>query len=107
METLYVMRPRDVAVSCADSAGAGVSCAPIVSYFGLLHDAPREQSQAWETFGAPSLPVYFNRGLDKFQETLEEFADISRPLAPGIDKQLPFMLESLLYVRHLIEEIGE
>jgi hypothetical protein len=107
METVYVMRPRDVVVSCDPLAGAVVSCAPIVDYFGLLHDAPRGAEQAWETFGTPSLPVYLSRGLDKFQETLEEFADISRPLAPGIDKQLPFMLESLLYVRHLIEEMGE
>ena len=97
METLYVMRPRD----------ASVSCAPIVNYFGLLHDAPTDTTQAWEAFGAPSLPAYFNRGLDKFQEILDEFADISRPLAPGIEKQLPFMLESLLYVRQLIEEMGE
>jgi hypothetical protein len=99
METIYAVRSA--------SAGAVVSCAPIVSYFGLLHDAPRDASQAWETFGAPSLPVYFNRGLDKFQETLDEFADLSRPLSPSASQQLPFMLESLLYVRHLIDEMGE
>jgi hypothetical protein len=92
---MYSVRPR----------AAVVSCAPIVNYFGLIKDSPREQ--AWETFGTPSLPVYFSRGLDKFQETLEEFSDISRPLAPGTEKQLPFMLESLLYVRQLIDEMGE
>jgi hypothetical protein len=99
METIYAVR--------AASAGAVVSCAPIVNYFGLIQDAPRDAAQAWETFGAPSLPVYFSRGLDKFQETLDEFSDISRPLALGIEKQLPFMLESLLYVRQLIDEMGE
>jgi hypothetical protein len=99
METIYAVRTASV--------GAVVSCTPIVSYFGLLHDAPRDAIQAWETFGAPSLPAYFNRGLDTFQKTLNEFSDISRPLSQEIEKQLPFMLESLLYVRHLIDEMGE
>jgi hypothetical protein len=66
---------------------------PYAGYFGLLRDAPRDQ--AWELFGIPSLPAYFTRGMDTFYET------------QGLEKQLPFMLESLLYVRKAIAEVEE
>jgi hypothetical protein len=79
------------------------SCSPYVSYFGLLRDVSREQ--AWEMFGAPSVPAYFARGVQKFAMSFNEFANLDMLVKEESEKQLLFMLESLIQARQLIREI--
>ena len=68
----------------------------------VLQDALTKES--WESFSDSSLPIYFKRGVERLGGILDKFTNLEEPLSAEIENQLPFMLESLIYVRHLIEQ---
>jgi hypothetical protein len=108
METKNISAVALSAKSYTLSTGKSISqLSPYSSYYGIFRDAPRSREQAWEEFGAPSLPVYFMRGVDTFSGIIEEFADLSKPMTYEMEKKLYFMMESLLYVRKLIPEVED
>jgi len=85
------------------NSAAGVqNCSSYLTYFGLLHDAARDQ--AWETFGTPAVPAYFTSGMLKFKRALEAFADLKKPSSEKTERELLFMLEALVQARQLMRE---
>jgi hypothetical protein len=85
------------------SNGQTLICSPHVQYFGLLNDSEREE--AWEIFGTPDLPAYFRGGLQKFRLSLNAFSDLDKAVSEEAEKELLFMLESLLQARRLMMEV--
>ena len=86
----YKLSSKNIVFDCSESK----------RYKFLLNDLKREE--AWERFGASSLPGYFLEGVEKFSDSVNRFKDLSKPVTSEFLQQLEFMLDSLIYVRQLI-----
>jgi hypothetical protein len=78
-------------------------CSPYITYFGLLRDA--EWQPGWEEFEESDISRYFENSMQIFRSALIEFSDVSKTFSSLEEKQLSFMLASLIQARHLIEEL--
>ncbi len=69
-----------------------VSGAPLLDRSKIFKD--------WEDFGSEKLPEYFDNGYKKFQERLESFKVLTRPLSAEEEQELGFMLEALIHAKN-------
>lgn len=76
-----------------------VKCGRIRSPYYQLRD-----SVSWERFDVGQLPVYFKENLDQFQDCLDELADSSAILNSQQEKELYFMLESLIQTKRFLQD---
>ena len=57
---------------------------------------------AWDKFGEEDLEPYFNTSYEKFTEALNRFRTLARTLTPLEEKNLRFMLDSLIHTKNTI-----
>lgn len=67
----------------------------VVSSGGVM-SLPQLLKEKWEQFGEQSVPKYFDKGMKKFTQKLEEFSQLERKLTAEEQKELQFMLEALI-----------
>ena len=68
------------------------------------HHAPPDAS--WESFNEHSLEQYFADGTHALHLRFQRLEDMSKSFTEADERHLWFMLESLIHVRHLLEEIA-
>lgn len=61
---------------------------------------------SWEFFSIAQLPKYIEDNLEGFQAYLEKLSDLSEPVNEQQEKELYFMLESLLQAKRLLQEMN-
>jgi hypothetical protein len=72
-----------------------VSCYCIKpSYYGVLKDSP------WEEFEIDNLPDYINDGYNILLKRLLDFKNLKRPLTLYEERELEFMLSSLIHAKN-------
>lgn len=81
-----------------------INCSSSTSVLSFIRDAAA-RNESWETFNADSLPDYFKDGLQALRTHVDKLADLSRPRKAEEDKNLWFMVESLIQARHLLDEM--
>lgn len=81
-----------------------ISASSRQSVLSMIRDASRSDS-SWENFDSDSLPEYFTDGIKALRAHIEKLSDLSTPRRTEEDKNLWFMVESLIQARHLIEEM--
>ena len=59
---------------------------------------------AWEFFNVTQLPSYIQRNLERFRRSLNEITDIDQIITSEQEKELYFMLDSLLQAKRLLQE---
>jgi hypothetical protein len=90
-----------------DEADASVSSTRTAhyTYFPLYLVLRDKDDMSWEEFNAQSLPTYFQEGLIALRAHVDRLEDLSNPHTVQDDKNLWFMVESLLQARHLIDDL--
>lgn len=72
----------------------------------LLRDAPETLEASWEAFDASSLSMYFSRGVHLLHKNIAQLQDLLQTYSENDEKELLFMVESLIQARRLIDEAG-
>lgn len=54
----------------------------------------------WEDFGPKNLPEYFDKGYQIFCKRLQEFSKLERTLEAQEERELTFMLDSLIHAKN-------
>lgn len=70
----------------------------------LVRDAPIGSQKYWELFDEHSLEIYFSKGIQRLNAKLAKFADLSEAWDEAKDRDLEFMLESLIHARQVLKK---
>ena len=61
----------------------------------------------WEKFSPTQLPVYFEDGFGIFENRLQKFRKLERVMTYEEERELQFMLESLIHAKNALYEYAK
>lgn len=71
---------------------------------GGIMSFPTVVGEKWEEFSKESVPKYFEKGMKKFRQRLDQLENLDRSLTDQEEKELRFMLDALIEARQIMNK---